>query len=193
MGLLIHSCQAVRILRLVPLIKNIKACKTVFLIKLFRPNENTASGILGILDFPLIFPLVLASWLIFASCTISCCLNYVFHFQPMRIVVTTMIELVPKIANICLLLLLVCYNCNLSVVHFQSKCCSFSELVLVMNNDNTNNGQALWMFASFAVHQFGVIKFGKRVGPTANFETFAAALATGYQIIFGVSRHLYCL
>jgi hypothetical protein len=65
--------------------------------------------------------------------------------------------------------------------------------VLVLNNDKTNNGQVLWMFASFAVHQFGVIKFGKRVGPTANFETFAAALATGYQIVFGVSRHLCCL
>jgi hypothetical protein len=53
--------------------------------------------------------------------------------------------------------------------------------------------QVLWMFASFAVHQFGVIKFGERVGPTANFETFAAAFATGYQIIFGVSKHVSVL
>jgi hypothetical protein len=56
-----------------------------------------------------------------------------------------------------------------------------------MKIDNLNNAQVLWMFASFAVHQLGVIKFGQRVGPTANFETFGAALATGYQIIFGVS------
>ena len=47
--------------------------------------------------------------------------------------------------------------------------------------------QVLWMFASFTVLELGIIKFGKRIGPTANFETFGAALATGFQIIFGVS------
>lgn len=97
----------------------------------------------------------------------------------MRIIVTTIIELVPKLASICLLLLLV-YSCYFLIKDNALKTAQVDIFF-----------QVLWMFASFAVHEFGVVKYGKRIGPTANFETFAAALAAGYQIIFGVSRPLF--
>mmetsp|Transcript_42872 Transcript_42872/g.135198 ORF Transcript_42872/g.135198 Transcript_42872/m.135198 type:complete len:1863 (-) Transcript_42872:2108-7696(-) len=41
------------------------------------------------------------------------------------------------------------------------------------------------MFAVVFVQVFGVVKYGSRIGPTANFETFPVALQTIFQLVTG--------
>jgi hypothetical protein len=44
------------------------------------------------------------------------------------------------------------------------------------------------MFATLFVQVFGITKYGKRIGDTANFESFTSALLTIYQMVVGVSQ-----
>jgi len=41
------------------------------------------------------------------------------------------------------------------------------------------------MFALFAVASFGTTRYGIRIGPTANFETYARSIVTSYQLVTG--------
>ena len=43
------------------------------------------------------------------------------------------------------------------------------------------------MFATFFVQEFGLTKFGARLGPTAQFINFQNAMITCYQMVTEVS------
>jgi hypothetical protein len=46
--------------------------------------------------------------------------------------------------------------------------------------------QVYSMFATLFVQVFGITKYGKRLGDTANFESFSSSMFTIYQMVTGV-------
>jgi hypothetical protein len=50
------------------------------------------------------------------------------------------------------------------------------------------------MFATFFIQEFGLTKFGLRLGPTAQFINFPNAIITRYQLVTAVSIFLcFCI
>ena len=48
------------------------------------------------------------------------------------------------------------------------------------------------MFATFFVQEFGLTKFGERLGPTAQFINFQNAMITCYQMVTEVKFRKFC-
>lgn len=93
-------------------------------------------------------------------------------YQAVRLILETIISVLPEVANILLLLLLV-RSMVLQYIAESEECC----------------GQVYSMFATLFVQIFGITKYGKRISDTANFESFPSALLTIYQMVVGVRSH----
>ena len=101
--------------------------------------------------------------------------------QAVRSILETMISSLPQFGNIVLLLFLVEKPPPLLI--------KWSWVLKVLGSDDQLL-QAYSMFATFFVQEFGLTKFGLRLGPTAQFINFPNAMIACYQIVTAVSASL---
>ena len=101
--------------------------------------------------------------------------NFTTCLQPIRIILETLIHIIPDVWSILLLLFLVIdviKKINVEFSGFSERLCSFDQIYS--------------MFATLFVQVFGSLKYGERIGGTANFESFTTAMLTIYQLVTGV-------